>query len=338
MNKTYNGFDVLKFICCLIIIPIHICPLPFGSIAREFFRHIGNIGVPCFFMMGGFLFFIKYYQVNDAVKQKQLFIKSIKRLSVLLLIWLVPYFLLFEFWWITKGNILLNLLTYFKYILCGGPGMFLWYIVAQMIGLIICFYISKFPDFVGAIIAVVLLLIGALYVSYNFIWVNTYFGRIYSDTMNVYFRNGVFFAFPCMFSGMMLAKHEIPKMKKSIILFSVAVILFCVEFALLRNTGILVSTMMISSIFMAFALVMLFANIPIKKPYIVLRKLSFLVYVIHPIFINIIPKVLGILGGMDYYWYLWWPIQIPVIAVASIVVGLFLIKMSEKIPVLKKAM
>jgi hypothetical protein len=69
-----------------------------------------------------------------------------------------------------------------------------------------------------------------------------------------------------------------------------------------------------------------------------LRKLSFLVYVIHPLYITIIPKVLHYLKGIDYYWYLWYWFQIPIIAVASIITGLIIIQASKNIKILKKVM
>jgi hypothetical protein len=92
------------------------------------------------------------------------------------------------------------------------------------------------------------------------------------------------------------------------------------------------AVMQISVLLLSVACVILFYNISLSNTELLfqLRKLSFLNYVIHPLYIRSIPLILHFLYGIDYYWYLFYPAQIPVVISASVITGIVLIRLSEK--------
>ena len=121
-----------------------------------------------------------------------------------------------------------------------------------------------------------------------------------------------------------------------------SVVCFFAESVYLFMHGTSFKVMQISIVLLSLACVMLFYNISYNNRGLlfVLRKLSFLIYVIHPLYIKLIPLALRYLRGtdIDYYWYLFPFAQIPIIIAASVITGLLLIKCAEKIKFLRKIM
>lgn len=59
--KQYDAFDIVKLICCILVVCIHTNPLP------NFFQPIYRLAVPFFFMISSFLFFTKITQVSQVI-------------------------------------------------------------------------------------------------------------------------------------------------------------------------------------------------------------------------------------------------------------------------------
>ena len=342
-NKTiYQGFDLLKFMCSILIVSLHINPFSKEGIFYNLSRAVGSVGVPCFFMISGFLTFSKVFDAKRD-ERKHIITKQIYRLLWLLCTWSVVYFIAYDLWWIIKGNIVLNVLEYMHHVLFGGPGFFLWYVVSLIIAILFCYILHDNNEKIVGVIMMFLLIIGMIGMSYTFIIENTTVEKliIMYKKLFVTFRNGIFWGTPCVYIGLLLAKRGMPSRKISTALFVLAILLFLVEFIILRNNGQTYEIMQISIVVLAFSLICIFANVEIGLPKMLvwyLRKLSFLIYVIHPLLIIFLPKVLYMLGGIDYYWYLWYGLQIPVVIVLSIIVGCVLIKASSKIKIVQRMM
>jgi len=349
MNKKFLGFDYLKFFCSIAIIFLHINPFQKSGQLYYISKAIGHLGVPCFFIISGFLFFRKLFILPEN-ERKGLYIHYIKRLLLLLGFWLIVYFVVYDFWWIINGDFLLNIIEYIKHILFGGSGFFLWYIVSLIVGISICYFLYTIMGKSLLIFAAVFFIIGTIPLSYNFLIKNTFIESIYL-WYNKYFytvRNGLFFAFPCISLGMIIADKEsfFEKNKLfSILFFIISFIIFvfeCVMVKILQENA-LISPLQISVILFSFGLTLAFFHIRGEnKVAFLFRKLSFLIYVIHPLLIYLINILINLplaqRVGIDYYWYLFYYLQIPVIAISSIIIGWILIKLSKKIKFLEKVM
>ena len=296
-RKSYPGLDILKFLCSIVIIFLHINP--FQGTVRFITKAIGNLGVPCFFIISGFLLFRKLY-ATPKDEQNKIFFKQIKRLAILLGFWLIVYFLVCDFWWIRDGNITENLLDYGRRILFGGSGFFLWYIVSLMFGITITYFLWRKIKEYTLILSFVFFLIGAIPFAYQPLIIGSFFEKIYLWYIDCFYttRNGIFFAFPCLSAGMFIAKKErkIQMLGKRVLYFLLpAICLFVGECFLVYNLfQDMINPMQISVIVLSFALVIAFLQVNKKiRGLSWMRKISFLNYVIHPLWISLIPKLLS---------------------------------------------
>lgn len=60
IKMNYSSLDIAKYICALLIIPIHVSPFTSDSTLNFYFVNVlARIAVPLFFVISGFLFFRK---------------------------------------------------------------------------------------------------------------------------------------------------------------------------------------------------------------------------------------------------------------------------------------
>lgn len=341
-NARYDSFDLLKFVCSILIVFLHINPFAEESLARFITKGIANIGVPVFFMLSGFFFRLKLNK-SDISEHPQILKKYILRLLSLLAIWTVPYFFIYDLPWIINGNIFLNMIEYLRHILFGGSGYFLWYIVSLIFGIMYYYFLRNLKPPITFLIVFIILLIGSIGTSYTKILSDTVFERLLNSYNDIFYtlRNGLFFGLPCIYFGAIIAQNKDKiNASKSLICFLFTAIIFAAECYYLFKNNSLVGVMQTSVILLSIGFVLLLLNIRISlgKYSIILRKLSFLIYVIHPLYIRILLLLLPINGTIEYYWYVLWWTQIPIILILSIITGLLLIKSSERISFLKNAM
>lgn len=346
MNKKFLGLDILKFICSILIVFLHINP--FSKDIYFITKAIGNLGVPCFFIISGFFFYSKLYN-SPVNKHREIFIHYIKRLAILLSFWLVVYFICSDFWWIIQGDVFANLFEYLNRILLGGQGFFLWYIVSLIVGVTINYLLFRAIKEYLLIVALVVFLIGAIPFAYHFIIDGTVVDTAYNWYVSnfVTVRNGIFFAFPCVSLGILVARYGEQLCDKKIVVYGllvISLIIFILECLFIRiYLDALISPMQISVIILAFSLVLLCYNMTGEtKLSFVVRKLSFLIYVIHPLIIQLISTLLTtrvfVRLNIDYYWWLLYPLQIPVVVIMSILIGLIIIRLSKRIKIISKIM
>jgi peptidoglycan/LPS O-acetylase OafA/YrhL len=339
-KSNYDSFDLLKFICSLMIIFLHLNPFSKDGTFYYLSRAFANIGVPVFFILSGFFFFRTKMTLEE---KHQKLTRYVKHLFIMLLFWMIPYFLVSDLWWIVNGNVYKNLLEYLHHIVFGGSGFFLWYLVAQIVAMVLCCLLTALDKKLSGCIVLVLFAIGTAGSSYTYLFENTWVNQL-NDIYIQYcytFRNGVFMGLPFVYAGMLIAENQnkIPGLGCTVSICVCAVCGLLLETLFMKSLNIVPSVMQLSITLLSISVVLLFYRLDLKVGGVyTLRKLSFLVYVIHPLYIIIIPKVLYYLKGMDYYWYLWYWLQIPIVAVAAILTGLMLIQASKKIKFLKKVM
>ena len=342
-KKTFPGLDLLKFICSILIIFLHINPFP--QPIYFITKAIGNLGVPCFFIISGFLFFRKLI-ATPKEEQTNVFFRQIKRLTILFVFWQAIYFLISDVWWIQKGNSWQSILDYAKR-LFGGDGFFLWYIGASIVGLIIAFLLWRGIKEWLLLPACLLLLAGAIPSAYNPLIAGSFYDTAYQWYCTYFYtvRNGLFFAFPCMSLGMLLAKKEDAVLhlgKKTCWLLIPSTTLFTGDCLLARFVfQTRLGTMALSATALSFVLVLIFLQLKKEfKTAVWMRRMSFLIYVIHPLWLSILPKLLSVLSSwdIDYYWYRYWGVQIPILIVLTITTAWLLILLSKKIPFVKRIM
>lgn len=137
-----DSFDICKPLLCILIVMIHVNPLPFriDGLISPFTR----IGVPVFYLISGFLFFRKYDRLDDAEEQRLMFRKYIKRLLAMYLFWLIVFLgpTIEKRWWFHKG-ILQGLPKFFNSLFFGSTFIASWYLMAAMLGMALVLYLGR---------------------------------------------------------------------------------------------------------------------------------------------------------------------------------------------------
>lgn len=273
-------------ICALLVVGIHTEPFENSFLFDNFFGVLTRIAVPIFFMISSFLFFSRSKSLS----------KYIYRIFTIYIVWCIFYgvvdLIMNNVFSIdTFKNLILNVLCGYKH---------LWYLNASIVAIIIVsFFEKKFSS--SLIVSAVLFCIGIFLTTYKGIF--GYNEIINNITTSVYFqkigeaRNGVFYA-PIYFSlGAFFAKHQPNiRLKTNIILIVMSFLCLAIEGAfsvlIIKTTSTILyfSTILLVSYIFVLAL-----NIRLRKHwiYLYLRKISVLVYLIHPLFIGMLKEYLN---------------------------------------------
>ena len=187
MKVQYRGIDLLKFICALLVLVLHVSPFPDGSFLRVVFREVVCIfAVPFFFAASGYL------MTNKLTDKDMSVLSVIKRPYLLYLIWSALYFPLVLFsWFISENSVFSNFIVYIRDFLFEGSYLTIWYLNALAIALGICHLLLKrFSPRMCLLIALPFYAVACLLSSYNQLLVSNDFGLFASD---IYYAVFIFF-------------------------------------------------------------------------------------------------------------------------------------------------
>lgn len=283
-NRINATIDIVKLIMAIFVVGIHTEPFGYNIWLDRGFGVITRLCVPFFFVASGYFYW---------KKEKTLF-EYVTRLAIIYVIWSLIY-LPFDFSALKNTSIVEIILRYFWY----GNEHALWYLCGSIIGMLLTntIYIvlnkkSKNVFF----ISLVLLFIGCLLSTYAPLFYKVLSIKDYS----VYnFRNGVFYAFPYITMGLIIAQNEsVPNAisnTKLVAGFIMSMILLVAEslvFVVIFNTAstILWMSVLPCSYFLFFLLTKI--NIQLRKDItIFIRKLSTLVYLCHGLFLLLFDKM-----------------------------------------------
>lgn len=273
-TRSYNGIDLIKFLCAILVFTIHITPFPKSSFAAakdvNFWlqQYICRLAVPFYFASSGFFLFKKMplYDLDRDILKAYCF-KVLRLLGT----WHVLLFM-------------------------GSTGH-LWYLGATVVAVILlslCFHFRIRLGYIYAI-ACILYLIGVLGDSYRELLApleNIKFFRLFFKGYNIAFtttRNGVFMGFIFVLIGATFSNCQ-TKLKPITALLGFAVSMLCmfIEVFLLKHNNILTSYNMY--VFLLPATYFLFAfstTVKLKdRPiYKHLRSIGMVIYFAH-LFVN----------------------------------------------------
>lgn len=298
-STNYLGIDCFRVIAALLVVAIHTSPLvSFGESCDFLFTHIiARVAVPFFFTTSGFFLVSKYSYNNEKLK---IFIKKtvlIYGVSMLLYIPINIYSGYFK-----EESILPKLI---KDIIFDGTFYHLWYLPASIIGATVAwFLVKKFSYTKSFFIALLLYAIGLLGDSYygftkGTLWLNDFYNLVFQ--ISDYTRNGIFFA-PIFFvvGGYIADKRKVLSLKRSFIGF-----LFCFTFMILEAQILTFKRhdsmylFLLPSIYFLFSVLLHFRGRRIE----VLRSISLIIYVIHPlviVLVRLFAKILNLESLLVY--------------------------------------
>lgn len=298
-NEKYYILDILKFIMSLFIVLLHSTNTISGSEdAISFFNEypiyyilstiISRVGVPCFFIISGFLFFnkIKYKELKD---QDFYCIKYCQRN---LLYWFIASLCYIPFWLILKKGTTLTVNIFIKDFFFWGICFHLWYLLGVVIAISVVYILYRFKikNIYIFIISLFLYLIG-LFGSSKFSFLDgTILVNIIDVLLKVFltFRNGLFAGTVFIFIGKYLSEIKILKMDSKkrvyhILLF--VTLLFLLIFDIIKSENKM-SDLNLLLIPLSYVLLRLILSFNIsdnmEKICNLFRKISFYIYLIHP--------------------------------------------------------
>jgi serine/alanine racemase len=300
-TSNNNAVDIMKFICAILVVIIHAPPLLSYSETTNFILVdiIARIAVPFFFVCAGYFFFEKIIIKNGKIENNLSNLKYFKKYNSHLIRIYVFWTAFYLIWWIPLwyigGNLTLaNMKGYVLSIFISGSYFHLWYIVALIYGMFFTFFIIR-HIYIRLVIttAVLFYLIGTFAYSYSWIasgnFLIEYFLKIYDLLGSI--SVGIVRAFPYLMMGFVFSKYKIkicPQL--SAILSVVFLILLGLEVWLLKTSG---NSSKFSYVLFTGVTVFLIFNtvskvkLEFKAYYPFLRKMSSIIYFVHPMFINI---------------------------------------------------
>lgn len=288
MKKNYPAIDLIKFILAIFIIAFHAeVFLDINIAVYKLVLMFTNLAVPLFFAFSGF--FADERLRNKQQDESHVFMNSYKRLFLMWIMWELVYSPFIIWGW--KQSIDQTLATYLWNVIIFGSYAHLWYLRATIIGFLIIsvLYKLKISEKKIVLMSAVVYLTGAIMLSYidpN----NIALGKIYLSVFGT-FRNGLFFAFPCLLLGMLYSKYRNSNLKLHQNVTRIAkitiIIFYFIENILNKNIG----QMTIFMLPMTLVLLDYLVKHPLEGDFRNLRKMSASIYLIHYAFYCVIMHI-----------------------------------------------
>lgn len=297
--KQYNAIDAMKFFSAILIIILHTSPMASYSKAASFvLRNIVTIiAVPFFFSTSGFILFKKIGGYSNTEK-KQYFKKYIKRLLLMYIIWSIIYLPFVIYGWTQDGFSILEILSYIKRFFFVGSYSTIWFLPACAFAALLCFYLRKIFSFKTIIIiAAVFYLCACLITNYYGLMEKIPSLSFIMDRYYSFFetaKNGLLFGFIFVAIGGVISESKWLLRISRVKVFTLLIIsgfMVALESVLPKLCGfssfgcdIKISLMPFTVFLM---LLLINENLPDKKIYITMRKMSLMMFLSQRIFISL---------------------------------------------------
>ena len=274
--KMNGAVDIAKLLMASLVIGIHTEPFGFNFWLDKGFGIITRLCVPFFFVASAYFFWSKEKSPKS----------FLQRIIILYVVWSIIY-LPFD---ITKlGQ--MTVPEILRRFLWDGNEHALWYLCGTVIGFIITSILLKFLKLKHIlIVAIALLTIGTIKSTYS-----TAVYRIFGINLPDYLgsRNGLFYSFPYIALGMVIAKsksHGIFKSKRPLLIgFLISIFLLVVEsylFVIHFKTDATILWLSVFPYTYFFFEIVLNTEIQLNKSLsLTFRKMSTLMYVSQYLFI-----------------------------------------------------
>lgn len=292
-KKQFLTLDRARLIAACLIIMVHTFPLEMVNANLSFLLSevFCRIAVPLFLMITG------HYIIKKSLKDKKVLINYTKRVLIYYAISIIVYLPINIYNGVFESLTFLGLL---KGIFITGTFYHLWYFPALILGIWLTYFILKhMNEKQASIIFVILFMIGLLGDSYYGLikgigFLETFYDFIFK--IFDYTRNGLFYVPMFLYLGYLTTDKKLHIEKnKNIVLIIVSLILMLIEGYLLHMQAYQRHTSMY--LFLVPLMVFIFMyliNKPSKEEKY-LRRVSTVVYIIHPWFIVLVVKLSGLL-------------------------------------------
>lgn len=299
MIKSYNSIDLLKFLCSIGIVALHIPPVGPSSGLLPYINFVTSLCVPLFFIFSSFLFF-NNKKIEVGYKDIK---KFVTRLSILYVCWFIINLIINPSH--TKfGNIIVNVILGNTF-----PGS--WFYSALVVSTLIVFGLSK----IKKIFWIIFPLCIYIYISMNF-------SGLLNDGLFNWYQNNiqvVFLSLPYALVWTTIG-YLLNKNKWLIVLNAMLIISFVVLWLMYEDSVIEIVSWyvrLVLSELIAFFCVNY--NITLKLPYKYLRNISTLIFMIHFYFLFNTSDIFC--GNINFKFF--------TATILSVVISIIIIKLSK---------
>lgn len=295
-KKTYYGVDLFKFISALILVVLHTTFLSdINPTASQVLRDGLSRWAVQFFVLASSFFFFQKIDLKDAFSKKnvELYKKYVTKLIVLYLIWSAIYSVIYFPRIIHLQGIGPAIIWLVKSLLVSGVVEVFWFFPALLLSITLVFVLLKFMGVKAVVITSALFFfIGLCLSTYSTILGSVpVLGGIINWILGIIGtpRNGLFFTFLFAALGLAFSKIEIRGKAGTYGLLALAFLLLAIlEVFLLNKNKLYPSNDHDINIADSIAgvLCFLFAlklELKVKPVYRILRSMSIIVYVVHPL-------------------------------------------------------
>lgn len=282
-----NSLDLLKFVLAIIVVLRH-CGQIYYSTDDIFVKIITNtispIAVPIFFVISGYLFFMK--------KRTKLDLKRyMSRVLKLYGVWSLIYLPLVLIEMNNSGGFnALEGLKFIQKVFFAGTYYHLWYLPSLAVAIFLVYYISrKISNHMLIILGTLLYILGTLNNTYHL------FSIIIYEKIFLTMRNGVFFGIFFIAIGKYIAEVNAEYLNKKLVLYLGIFLLFLEGYYLSWIQNINIVNMNFSSMILAPVIVSIVLQYTNGFRHIngrLLRNSSTFIYCVHPWCIYII-RIIG---------------------------------------------
>lgn len=316
ISKRYDGLDFAKFFCAFMVICIHM-----SYWGKRYFEPLTRFAVPIFFMITGYFYSSIKQNKREWIQIKKtiaLFLYS----NLLYLVWGIVKCVLSDESFSNLFGSILSLKAWIKFI-CFNESMFaghLWYLGALIYVLVIVLAVDKYSNREKLYKFIPLfLLINVIFGNYSTIIIGVRVPLILT-------RNFLFCGLPFFLLGDAICKTQNRFTKKQLfVIVIISVILTIVENLFLLNSGTVFNAdCFVATPFLAYSLFALFLeNRAISNtPFLFMisqlgKNTSTTIYIVHPIAISIVGKIVNLLGGYIPYLNAIWYYTAPLVILIS---------------------
>lgn len=305
LKVNYNSIDVMKFICSILVLTIHIKPFAeissFANIIVD--AVICKIAVPFFFACTGYFFVRKMIFKNGKIKwckeNLTIMYKYVLRIFVLYFIWSAVYFIyIYSYQWFANGYFSIkDMIAWWLRLVYNESYGHLWYLATLIYAIPLLFVVLSVVKIkLCPIISVLLYSVELLFGSYSFVANRLGLSILvdYYKTFNIISKS-VFRAVPLLLIGVVVLMLADKRLKLRGLLISLSVLIcmnICEVFILYQywnNTTFthnVITTIPVSVIIILIVMRIEFNNKSIN--YQILRNMSTVIYCLHMLLIKII--------------------------------------------------
>lgn len=335
-KRNHYGIDLMKFIAAMLVVAGHVRPFLSYSLTLDVFviHVLARVTIQFFFMTAGFLLFRKIeFPLRGNKQNNKIIFNYCKRVLTLYVIWTAIYVGIAFIYFVSQIGF--NLYGFYLFYRFLQEGSHLWYLSALVIAVLLVYWALHYINFKKALIlGTVLYLIGLFGDAYYGLVANLGVGSVVKVYLDLFMtsRNGLFFGFFFVAMGAYFQKSGF-RLKNPFPPFFLCMVLLTIEVFMLRayskplNYNLLLFALP-ASVYLFSG--MLEINLKERKIYRWLRDGSLIVYLIHPMFIMLLPIGLGLIGARWIYTNSL--VQYFLVAGGSYVIAWILISMTKRWP------